>query len=178
MTVSLILSSCSSYEPPDYEALKASFTKSEDTYLELMKMIAADTAVGNCGSISDDHVMGWWEYSGLWNTSQDYDRKVELPIVLSEVGISKERYTLYLEKLSLIGAEEGVSHCNELETIRGTKAVSTRFGLSASGLSVSGCTTHIVHRGNEPIPESEETPGYFYKRVPIDENWYIEHGCT
>jgi len=152
---------------------EASFLKSEGTYLELKSMIAADTSISNCGAVSDDHIMGWWEYSGLWNTNQDYDRKVELPMVLSEVGIPKERYTLYLEKLSLIGAKEGVSHCNELETIHGTKATSTRFGLSASGLAVSGCTTYIIHRGNKPIPESEETPSYFYKRVPINENWYI-----
>jgi hypothetical protein len=177
-TILVFVTSCSRYEPPNYEELKSSFIRNEDTFRELKDMIASDTPKGSCGAVSDDHIMDWWEYSGLWTTSQNYDRKVDLSQVLSEVGISQERYRMYLKKLAQIGASEGVSHCNELLMIQGTKNTSTRFTLAASGLAVSGCITDVIHRGSLPIPESEEAPGYFYKRVRIDENWYIEHSCT
>lgn len=178
IAISIVLSSCYGYEPPDYEDLKTSFSINKSTYSELVNMISEDTASGNCGSVSDNHIKGWWEYSGLWNTNQDYANKVELAVVLSDVGISEYRYKLYLKKLSSVGASEGVSHCNDVQAMNGTNSTFTRFGMSASGLAVSGCITEIIHRGNMAIPENEKTPSYFYDRVPIDEYWYIEHGCT
>ena len=172
----LLLASC--YEPPDYKVLETNFQKNETIFLEVKRMIEEDVSVGYCNAVSDDHIFGWWEHDGLWNTNQNYDHKVKLPVVLSAVGISSLRYADYLRKLESIGALQGVSHCNKLDTKRIGVVTSTRFGMDSSGIGVSGCTTDIVHRGTKEIPASEEHPSFFYVRIPINKDWYIEHGCT
>lgn len=174
----LLLVSCLGCQSPDYVAIKSSFESNKSIYYELMDMISSDTLIGECATISDHHIMDWWEYDGLWNTTQDYQNKIHLDEVLQKIGMEPSRYQNYLRLLEKIGAKEGISHCKELVAIDGSKVTTTEFILKASGLSVSGCMISIIHRGNQPIPEDENEPEYFYKRVPIDQDWYIEYTCT
>ena len=176
----LFLVGCSAYEPPDYEEITNNFERNKQVYIQLQSMIETDTVYGSCSRISDRHIKGWWKHGELWNTNQDYQRKIRIDQVIGEVGLTKQRYEDYLSLLDKVRLDLslGVSHCNALKTIHGDRSTGTRFGLAASGISVSGCVTYVEHRGNQPIPESEEAPGYFYIRVRIDEDWYIEHSCT
>ena len=175
--VALVSASCG-----DCASLKQGmqmFEEHRSTFVELRQMIEADTAGGKCRRIGPQHIVGWWKKDDGWYQSSDYNHTIPLASVLREASLSESRYKQYLRLLSSIGKNSFVEHCNNYERVD-TRPTWTRFKVLASGVSVSGCTTLVHHRGSRAIPKNEEAPGFFYHyaTIDIDDVWYVEYSCT
>jgi len=88
--------------------------------------------------------------------------------------ISEARYAAYKTLLKKTGANM-VSNCPPTAP---DNPGWTRITVALSGIAVSGCTTSLDLNSDNSIPQTEITPGYQHKEIPLIDGWYISHHCT
>lgn len=156
------------YQLPDTTEMKTQFLANRDTFEQLRAMIKEDIKERECFAVGFDHLGEFWEFDGLWNTNQNYERKVKLNVVLEEEHLTKDRYEKYLELLEATGAQR-IEFCSELN------GGWTRMIMETSGISVSGTSSSIEVYEDQSIPTSDIQKSYSSEVSPIVDGWHIKH---
>jgi hypothetical protein len=168
----LLLTGCS--PPPKASEIGRKYSDYPDKYLQLKEMIIEDTRDTTCFAVGIDHIGEYWESSGEWSHSKDYQTKLDLNGVLSDVGIARTRYEEYLILFRDVGAER-IEYCsNTAHWGRWVRVLNYR-----SGLAVSGCGGTIEwFEKNPPVSEGVRGEGNFVEVFLLENGWQSMVVCT
>lgn len=166
-------------QQPSTESLIENYTKSPGAFAQLSRMIQEDIGKSDCLEVGVDHIGAdiandFWEHSGAWTKNNEYEKKLTLAEVLSQVNISEQRYEEY-KKLFKQTNSERVSYCH---AIMGMKGPLVRVLVYRAGLAVSGCSGTINWSTALPEAVGERGKGDFVEITPIEKGWYLEFECT
>lgn len=164
---SLFVVSCS--EPVDLDAKQAKFESDQSSYELLTQMVTEDFQGERCFSVGTDNIGRYWESSGEWSHERDYQKKMTISEVLSEVGISDEKYKKYIELF------------NKTESERVTYCTPSKYYIMAhrSGLGISGCLLDIVKGIYPPADYGKRNNGEDFMEVRLlKKGWWMEYKCT
>ena len=166
-TLVLLVASCS--EPVDLDAKQTKFESDQSSYELLTKMVSEDFQGERCFSVGTDNIGAYWEFSGEWSHEKNYEKKLKLSEVLSEVGISEKKYRAYLELF------------NRTQSERVTYCAPSNYYIMAhrSGLGISGCLLNIVKGISPPAGYGKRNNGEDFMEVRFLKNgWWMEYSCT
>ncbi len=165
--ITILIVSCS--KPADLDAIEQQFHTNTSSYEELTNMVREDFKAERCFSVGTDNIGEYWESSGKWSHSQDYQTKMDINEVLDKVGIAQGKYSKYLELFQETGSER-VTYCPPSD-----------FYIMAyrSGLAVSGCLLDIVKGVSPPAAYGKRNNGEDFMEIrKLRKGWWMEYKCT
>ncbi|WP_299948242.1 hypothetical protein [uncultured Microbulbifer sp.] len=161
------LTSCG--KPADLDAIENQFEKNASSYEMLTNMVKKDLIGERCFSVGTDNIGQYWEYSGKWSHSQDYQTKMNIDQVLDKVGIEPKKYSKYLELFSSTGSER-ITYCPPSDYY---------IMAHRSGLGISGCLLNIVKGLHPPAAYGKRNNGEDFMEIRLlTEGWWMEYECT
>jgi len=144
--------------------LNAVFSKNEQEYKLLTKMITDDASTLQKFEIGDDRLGEYRLYDDGW--AKEYGNYVPIDIILAEYALTESRYQEHLNLLSSAGA-------SVIERYNGSVSIA----ISASGFVFGGCLSQIHF---DPLKLELEKPAWaqVYYQAKFNDNWGAETKCN